>query len=143
MQGVRGDDGGRMPGESPDDSTWEGGGDATVLENPGRGGRATDFMNGIPGEGRPVEIPSREMPGPSGDKDGNAGAIPAPACPRHRGNYEGGKPPPPTVRLMRHASHLAGAERQAPCRNPVCQRPVAEETAACRGGDKGELGEGI
>ena len=78
MQGVRVVDGGGIPGESPDYSTWEGGGDATELDNPGRGGRATDFPNDIPGKWRPAEMPVGEMPRPSGDEDGNAGAIPAP-----------------------------------------------------------------
>ena len=57
IQGVWGDDGGGIPGESPYDSTWEVGGDATELDKTGRGGRATEFPNDIPGEGRPVELP--------------------------------------------------------------------------------------
>ena len=95
MQRVRLDDGGGIPGESPDESTWEGGGDATELENPGRWGQTTDFPNGIPGEGRPAELPGEGMHGPSGDKDRDVGALPAPACPRQRGHSGGGKPPHP------------------------------------------------
>ena len=51
------------------------------MENPGRGGRATDFMNDFPSKGRPAELPGGGMPGPSGDEDGNMGALPTPACP--------------------------------------------------------------
>ena len=86
MQGVRRVDGGGIPDESSDDSAWEGGRDTTAMENPGRRGRATDFLNDIPGEGRPTELPGRGMPGPSGDEDSNAGALPAPACTQHRGH---------------------------------------------------------
>ena len=74
---MRGDYGGGIPVESPDDSAWEGVRDATELKNPGRRGRAMDISNGIPGQGRPVELPSGGIPGPSGDEDGNAGALPA------------------------------------------------------------------
>ena len=56
------------------------------------------------------------MPRPNGDEDGNAGALPAPACPRHRGYSGGGKLPSPTVRLMRHACHQAEPE-QTGCGN--------------------------
>ena len=53
----------------------------TEMEDPSRGGWATDFPNEIPGEGRPAELPGRGLPGPISDKDGNAGALPAPAYP--------------------------------------------------------------
>ena len=119
MQGVWGVDGGGIPDDSSDDSTWEGGGDTTDLENPGRGGRATDFTNDIPGKGKPAELPGGGMPRPSSEEDGNTGALPAPSCPQHRGHSVGGKPPPPTVCLMRHAGPLASPERQAPCYSPV------------------------
>ena len=74
-----------IPDESYDDSTWEGGGDTTAMEHPGRGDWASEFQDDLPGEGRPAELPGGGMPGPSGDEDGNAGALPAPACPRYRG----------------------------------------------------------
>ena len=140
---MRGDDGSGIPGESSDDSTWEGGGDTTELENTVRKGRATDISNVIPGEWRPKETPSGGMPGPSGDKDGNEGAIPALVCPRHHGNSVGEKPPPPTVNLMRHAGPPAGTERQAPYQSPVCQGIRAGDAAARGGGDEGELVEGL
>ena len=50
----------------------------TELENPGRGRLKTDISNDIPGQGRPVELPGGRMPGPSGNKDGDAGALLAP-----------------------------------------------------------------
>ena len=81
MQGVWRVDGRRIPGESSDESTWEGGGDTTAMENPSRGDRDTEFPNEFTGKGRPAELPSGGMPGPSGEEDGNAGAILAPACP--------------------------------------------------------------
>ena len=126
MQRVRLDDGGGIPGESPDESTWEGGGDATELENPGRWGQTTDFPNGIPGEGRPAELPGEGMHGPSGDKDRDVGAIPAPECPRNRGHSGGGKSPPPMVYPMRYAGPPAGPEQQAPGHSPVRQGSGAE-----------------
>ena len=113
-----------------------------VMEKPGRGGWASDFQYDLPIKGRPAELPGGGIPGPSGDEDGNAGALPAPACPQHRGYSGGGKLPPPTVRPMRHASPLTGPERQAPSHGTVCQGGRAEETTARggRGRDEGEFG---
>ena len=103
LQGVRGGDGGGISGESHDDSAWAVGRGATELDNPGHRGRATDIYNGLPRQGRPGELPGGGMPGPRGDKDGDAGALPAPAYPRHHGSSGGGKSPPLTVHPMRHA----------------------------------------
>ena len=75
-------DGGGIPDKLSDDSTREGGGYTAEMENPGRRGRATDFWNDFPGEGTPVELSGGGMPGPSSNKDGNAGALPATACPQ-------------------------------------------------------------
>ena len=74
------------------------------------------------------------MPRPIGDKDGNAGPFPAPACPVHRGHFGGGKPPPPTVPPMRHAGPPAYTERKAPCNRTVRQGMGAKEAAASGGG---------
>ena len=93
LQGLWRVDGGRIPDQSSNDSTWEGGRDTTEMENPGSGGRAADFPNDISGKGRPVELTSGGMPGPSGDEDGNAGALPEPECPRQHVHYGGGNPP--------------------------------------------------
>ena len=49
MQVVRRVDGGGIPDESSDDSTWEGGGYTAAIENPGHGGRATEFPNDFTG----------------------------------------------------------------------------------------------
>ena len=80
---------------------------------------------------------------PSGNKDGDAGALTAPACHRHRGHSGVVKPTPPTVRPMRHDGALTGPERQATCHSPVCQGSGAEEAAARGGGDEGDTGEGL
>ena len=93
MQGLQRVVGGGIPEDSSDESTWEGVEYTTVMEHPGRGGWALDFHNYFPGEGRPAELPGGGMPGPSGDEDGNAGALPAPACPQHHGHSGGEKPP--------------------------------------------------
>ena len=53
----------------------------TELENSGYRERATDFLNGLPGQGRPAELTSGGMPRLSGDEDGDAGALTALACP--------------------------------------------------------------
>ena len=81
MQGVQGVDGGGIPDESSDDSILEVGGDMLDMDNPGRGVLAKYFLNEITCEGRPTELPGGGMPRPIGDKDGNAGAFTAPACP--------------------------------------------------------------
>ena len=99
------------------------------MEKSGRGDRAAEFPNDISGEGRPVELPGGGMPGPSGDEDGNVGALPVPTCYRHRGSSRRGKPPQPTVRPMQHAGTPAGHEQQSPCHSPVCQESRAEEAA--------------
>ena len=39
------------------------------------------------------------MPRPSGNEDDDAGELPAPACPIHRGHSGGGKPPHPRCTL--------------------------------------------
>ena len=121
LQGVRVYDVGGIPGKSPDDLEWEGGRDTTDLENPFRGGQDTEISNGIPGQSRPVELPGGGMHGPSGNKDRDAGAFPATACPRHNGHSGGGKPLPPTLHPMQHAVPLARPERQSPCHIPVLQ----------------------
>ena len=135
--------GGRIPVESYDDSTWEGGGDTSAMEHPGHRGWASDLQDDLPGEGRPVELSSGGMPGQSGGEGGNAGAILARECPRHCGNSGRRKNPPPTVRPMRHAGPQAGPEQAATGHGTVCKGGGAEETMACRDGDEGEFGAGL
>ena len=98
------------------------------MKNPDRERRATEFLNGLPVQGRPAELP-----GPSGDEDGDAGALPAPAWLRHRGHSGGEKPPSPTVHRMRHDGPLTGPEQQAPCHILVYQGSGEEEVADCGG----------
>ena len=96
---MRGGYGSGISGDSPNDSAWACGRGATELENPGHRGWAIEISNGLPVKGKPVELPGEGMPGPSGDKYGNADSLPAPACPRHRGNSGRGKPPHPRCAL--------------------------------------------
>ena len=58
-------------------------------------------------------MPCGGVPGESGDKDGNAGELCAPACPQHCGDSGGRKLLPLTVRLVRHASPPKSVERVA------------------------------
>ena len=130
VQGVRGGDGDGICDRSHNDSEWASGRGATELENLGHGGRAADISNGILGQGRPAELPGGGMPGPSGNEDGDAGPLPIPASPGHRGHSGGGNPPPPTVHPMRHAGPLEGTERKVPCHILVRQGSRAKEAAA-------------
>ena len=101
FQGVWGGDGGGIPGDPPDDSARTGSRGTMELENLGRGGRGMGISNGLPGQGRPAELPGGGMPGPSGDEDGDEGALfTAPACPRHRGHSIREEPPAHTVHMM-------------------------------------------
>ena len=135
--------GGGIPDKSSNDSTWEGGGNKTVMDHPGRGGWASDFQDDLPVEGRPAELTGGGMPGLSGDEGGNTGALPAPAFPQQRGYYGGGKPTPPTVLPMQHDGTPTGPERQAPGHGPVCHGGEAEEATSRRGRDEEELGAGL
>ena len=101
------------------------------MEHPGRRGWALDFQDDLPDKGRTAELTGGEMPGPSGNEDGNLGALHTPACPQHCGYSGVGKLPPPTVRPMQHAGPPEGPERQAPDQGTVCQGGGTEETAAC------------
>ena len=58
-----GGDGGRIYGESHDDSAWVGGRGATELENPGHRGRFAYISNGLPGQGCPWSCPVEGFPG--------------------------------------------------------------------------------
>ena len=99
------DVGGRIPVDSSDDSTWEGSGETAAMEHTGRGEWSPELPDVFPGKGRTVEMPRGGVPGQSGNEDGNAGALRAPACPCYRGDSGGRKIPPPTVIPVRHAKH--------------------------------------
>ena len=83
------------------------------------------------------------MPGTSGDGDADAGPFSAPACPGHRGNFGGGKPPPHTVPLMQHSGTLDYVERKAPFNRTLPRGGGAEEKAVSGERIEGELGESL
>ena len=126
-----------------DYSTQEGGGETAEMEHTGRGDQTPDLPDVLTGEGRTAEMPSCGVPGQSGNKDDNAGALRAPACPRHRGDSVGRKLPPPTVRPVQHASPPAGVERVAPGHSAVQKGGGAEEMMTGGGGDAEEYGAGL
>ena len=88
-------------------------------------------------------MPCGGVPGHSGNKDGNAGELCAPACLQHRGDSGGRKPSPPTVSLVRHASPQEGVEQAEPEYSAVQQGGGTEEKTAGGGGDAGEYGVGL
>ena len=90
-------------------------------------------------------MPRGGVPRVSGKDDVNAGALRAPACPRHRGYYIGRKLPPPTVRPVLHAGPPEGVEQVAPGYRTVPQGGGTEETASGGGGggNAGEFGAGV
>ena len=90
--------GGRLPVKSSDDSTWEGGGATAKVDHTGLGKGAPGIPDVLSGKGGTADMPRGGVSGESGDEDGNAGALSAPACPRHRGDDGGRKIPSPTVR---------------------------------------------
>ena len=113
------------------------------LENFVHGGRAVDVTYGLPVQGKPGELPGGEIPTTSGDKYGDANTFYAPSYSGHRGHFEGGKYPTPTVPPMRHAGTLAYNERKSPCHCIVCKERGSEEAVVSGGGIEGEHGEGI
>ena len=88
-------------------------------------------------------MPHGGVPGESGDKDGNAGALFAPACPRHCGDYVGRKLRPPTVHPVQYASPPEGAEWAAPRYITVPQGDGTKDMTADGDGDAGEYGVGV
>ena len=113
------------------------------MDHTGRREWAPELPDVLSGKGGTTEMPRGGVPGKSGDEDGNAGALSAPACPRHRGDDGGRKIPSPTVRPVQHSSTPEGAERAAPGYSTVPQGGGTEETTAGRGGDAGEFGADI
>ena len=95
MRRVRRAAGSWLPVKSYDDSTWEGGGATTPVVHPGRGKGPPGIPDVLSGKGGITYMPRGGVPRETGDEDGNAGALCAPACPRHRGDAGGRKPPPP------------------------------------------------
>ena len=96
MRGMCGTPSGRVSVESSDDSIWESDGATTPMEPPDRK-RDQDIQDILPDEGGTVAMSRVGVSGGTGKEDGNAGALRAPACPRHHGDAGGRKLPPPTV----------------------------------------------
>ena len=96
MRGVWGISSIRVHAESSDDSTWKSGGATTPVDPPDER-RGQDVQDVLPDEGGTASMYRGGVPGGSRNKDGNAGALRAPARPIHHGDAGGGKPPPPTA----------------------------------------------
>ena len=118
--------GGGMPGgvrdtipvESHDDSTREGRTTTTPLGPPDDWG-GQDIQNEFSDEGRQATVPGGGMPRGVSNTSGNAGALRALACPRHRGHIGGGKPPPTTVPPVRPVGLQEGAQWAPPGDQPM------------------------
>ena len=98
----------RISNGKDDDSTWEGRTTATPLAPPDDWG-AQVVQNEFSGKGRQATVPGGGMPGGVSDTSGDAGALRAPARPRHRGYTGGGQPPPTTVPPVRPSGLQEGA----------------------------------
>ena len=64
------------------------------------GKRGPDIGDVLPDEGGATAMSRGKVPGDTGNKDCNAGALRAPECPRHRGDAGGRKITAPTVRQV-------------------------------------------
>ena len=95
--------------KSHDDSTWEGRTTATPMGPTDYWGSQV-VQNEFSDEGRQAAVPGGGMPGGVRDTSGNAGALRAPARPRHRGYIGVGQPPPTTVPPVRPAGLQEGAQ---------------------------------
>ena len=115
VQGVQGGDGGGVCGRTHDESAWASGRGAMELEDLSHKRRAAEISNGLPVQGRPIELPGGDMPGTRCNEYGDAGSPPIPACPGNCVNSGGWKPPLPTVHPMQHAGTPEGTEQKAPC----------------------------
>ena len=58
VQGLWGEDGGWIDGRTHDNTLWASGRGEMELDNLGHGGRTADVPHGLPGQGRPAELPS-------------------------------------------------------------------------------------
>ena len=81
---MRGDAGGRIPVKSSDDSTWECGGETAAMDHTGRKEWPPELTDVLSVKGGTAEIPRGGVPRESGNEDSNAGALRAPAFPRHK-----------------------------------------------------------
>ena len=86
----------------------------TPVVHPIQGKGPQGIPDVISGKGGTADTPCGGVPVETGDKDGNAGALFAPACPRHRGDAGGRKLPPLAVRQVQDAGPPEGTEWAAP-----------------------------
>ena len=100
------------------------------VDNPDRGQGLPGIPDVLSKKGGTVEMPRGGVLRETGDEDGDAGALCAPACPRHRGDAGGRKLLPPTVPRVLHAGPPEGAELAPPGDRAVCERGGEKETAA-------------
>ena len=114
VRGLRERDVGGIIGVTQGYAAWAGGRGAVDLGSFGDGRRSVDVLDGLPDQGRAVELPTGEMPRPGREEDSDDDALFQPACPGYRDHLGGGKPPPPTVTTMRHAGPMEVTKRQAP-----------------------------
>ena len=134
VRGMRERDGGRVAGISPDDAARKGEGRTVELGSLSHGRRTTNTSAGFTNQGRAKELPCGGMRRKVWDTDSDVDSFLQPACPGHRDNLGGGKPPTPKVLMMRHADPVAGTQRETPRHRDVQERGGTEETAD--GGDR-------
>ena len=109
MWGVCGGTRGCIHVESSNDSTRKSSGTAAAMDPPSGWG-AQYIQDVFPGKGGTKAVSGNRVPGGFSDTDGDAGALHAPACTRHRGDSGGGKPPPTTVSPVRLTDLQEGAQ---------------------------------
>ena len=108
----------------------------------GRRGRASDISDRVP-QGGGKGVSSGRMPGEGQDTDGDAGAFLETACEGHRDHIGGGKPPSSKMPTMRHASPVAGPQRQPQEHRDGQKWGGKEEMKTGRGGGQGQRGDGL
>ena len=100
------------------------------MDNPDIGQGPPGIPDVLSGKGGTTDMPRGGVPRETGDEDGNAGALRAPACTRQRGDAGGRKFPPPTVHQVRHTGPPEGSEWAPPGDRTVCESGREKETAA-------------
>ena len=93
MQRLRTRDGGGVPQLPSHVTAWEGKGTQVDLDRGGNRIRGPQNLQDRVSKGKSAGIPSRRVPGKSGDKDGDACALMEKARAGHGDNSRGGEPP--------------------------------------------------
>ena len=104
-------DGGGVAGIPLDDTSRTGEGRSVELGNLGHGRPPVNVLAGLPDQGRAEELPCGGLPRKGWETDSNEDAFLQTACPGHRDNLGGGKPPTPKVLTIQHAGPMAGTQR--------------------------------